>query len=215
MDVLDPGVRVLPRRPTGPPVPRRADGRAPCRQPHAHRDFRTGEYPRLPSYLIFDETTRLAGRIASLEAGENRRYTWSEDNRSEIEKGWIKQGDTFEALATELGIAHDGLAATGQRFNEAVDSGDDEFGRAADAMAPLVASPFYGIEVRPALFNTQGGPRRNERGEVLAVSGQPIPGLYSAGELGSMWAALYPGAGNVTEAIVSGRIAGRSAAAVT
>jgi succinate dehydrogenase/fumarate reductase flavoprotein subunit len=40
----------------------------------------------------------------------------------------------------------------------------------------------------------------------------PIPGLFSAGELGSIWAALYPGAGNVTETVVFGRIAGRSAA---
>jgi succinate dehydrogenase/fumarate reductase flavoprotein subunit len=63
----------------------------------------------------------------------------------------------------------------------------------------------------PALFNTQGGPRRDEEGRVLSGAG-PIAGLFSAGELGSLWAALCPGAGNVTEAIVSGRIAGRQAA---
>ena len=176
------------------------------------RDFRTGSFTRLPSYLIFDETTRLAGRIATLEAGANRRHPWSEDNLAEVARGWIKRGDSLEALATELGIAPDALAETGKRFNEAAVAGDDELGRVPDAMVPVVTPPFYGIEVRPALFNTQGGPRRNERGEVLAVGGDPIPGLFGAGELGSMWAALYPGAGNVTEAIVSGRIAGRSAA---
>jgi succinate dehydrogenase/fumarate reductase flavoprotein subunit len=47
---------------------------------------------------------------------------------------------------------------------------------------------------------------------VLDAAGLVIPGLFSAGELGSMWAGLYPGAGNVTEAVVFGRIAGRSAA---
>ena len=86
-------------------------------------------------------------------------------------------------------------------------------GRAADTLVAVKTPPLYGIEVRPSLFNTQGGPRRNEHGEVLDTGGRPIPGLFEAGELGSMWAALYPGAGNVTEALVSGRIAGRSAAA--
>jgi succinate dehydrogenase/fumarate reductase flavoprotein subunit len=86
-------------------------------------------------------------------------------------------------------------------------------GRSADTLVPIETPPFYGIEVRPALFNTQGGPRRNEHGEVLSVDGSPIPGLFGAGELGSIWAALYPGAGNVSEAIVSGRIAGRRASA--
>jgi succinate dehydrogenase/fumarate reductase flavoprotein subunit len=47
---------------------------------------------------------------------------------------------------------------------------------------------------------------------VISTERVPVPGLFSAGELGSIWGALYPGAGNVTEAVVFGRIAGRSAA---
>lgn len=47
---------------------------------------------------------------------------------------------------------------------------------------------------------------------MIGTGGTPIPGLFSAGELGSIWGSLYPGAGNVTEAVVFGRIAGRSAA---
>jgi succinate dehydrogenase/fumarate reductase flavoprotein subunit len=43
----------------------------------------------------------------------------------------------------------------------------------------------------------------------------PIPRLFSAGELGSIWSALYPGAGNLTEAVVFGRVAGASAARIT
>jgi succinate dehydrogenase/fumarate reductase flavoprotein subunit len=176
------------------------------------RDFRTGEFWRVPSYLIFDEKTRLAGRIATVEAGHNRRLAWSEDNSDEIAKGWIKRADTLDALARELGLPPDALDETGARYDAAARSGHDEMGRSPSTMVPLDHPPYYGIEVRPSLFNTQGGPRRDELGRVVAVGGEPIPGLFSAGELGSMWAALYPGAGNVTEALVSGRIAGRSAA---
>jgi succinate dehydrogenase/fumarate reductase flavoprotein subunit len=46
----------------------------------------------------------------------------------------------------------------------------------------------------------------------MDVFGKEIPRLYSAGELGSIWGSLYPGAGNVSECIVFGRIAGRNAA---
>lgn len=177
------------------------------------REVRTGEFRRLPSFLIFDETTRLAGRIATAEAGFNRHIGWSEDNSEEVTKGWIRQGADFADLARQLGLPEQALVETGRRYNDACRNGDDEMGRSADTLVPIETPPFYGIEVRPALFNTQGGPRRNEHGEVLSVDGSPIPGLFGAGELGSIWAALYPGAGNVSEAIVSGRIAGRRASA--
>jgi succinate dehydrogenase/fumarate reductase flavoprotein subunit len=177
------------------------------------RDFRTGEFARLPSYLIFDEATRRAGPITTHEAGANRGLTWSESNLDEVEKGWVKRGDSVADLARELSLPPDRLEDTVRRYNQAAGHGGDEFGRAPAEMVPLQEPPFYGIEVWPALFNTQGGPRRGPGGEVINTERVPVPGLFSAGELGSIWAALYPGAGNVTEAVVFGRIAGRSAAA--
>jgi succinate dehydrogenase/fumarate reductase flavoprotein subunit len=45
------------------------------------------------------------------------------------------------------------------------------------------------------------------------LEGIAIPGLFAAGELGSIWTDLYPRGGNLIEAIVSGRIAGAAAAA--
>jgi succinate dehydrogenase/fumarate reductase flavoprotein subunit len=176
------------------------------------RDFHTGEFTRLPSYLIFDEVTRQAGPISTNEAGANRMLEWSETNLDEIAKGWIKRGDTMAELASELGIPSADLAESAARFNTGVGTGD-EFGRPASELAPVATPPYYGIAVWPSLFNTQGGPRRDEQARVINVYGRPIPGLFSAGELGSIWGALYPGAGNVTETMAFGRIAGRAAAA--
>jgi predicted oxidoreductase len=48
---------------------------------------------------------------------------------------------------------------------------------------------------------------------VLDTDGKPIPRLYAAGELGSIWGYLYQGACNIGEALVFGRIAGKNAAA--
>jgi succinate dehydrogenase/fumarate reductase flavoprotein subunit len=179
------------------------------------RDPLTGAFTRFPSYLILDEATRLAGPLASRKGGWNRQRPWSDDNSDEIAQGWIKRGDSLVKLGAELGLdpdVVDELESTAERFNHAARHGNDEFGRPRQEMAPLDALPFYGVPIIPVLLNTQGGPRRDAQARVVDTAGQVIPRLYSAGELGSMWAELYPGAGNVTEALVFGRIAGRNAA---
>ena len=46
---------------------------------------------------------------------------------------------------------------------------------------------------------------------MLDQPGQPIPRLYEAGELGSMISDLYQNGSYLTEAMISGRAAGRNA----
>ena len=72
--------------------------------------------------------------------------------------------------------------------------------------------PYFAGKIFPTLYNTLGGPRRDSRAQVLNVHGKPIPRLYSAGELGSLWNRNYIGAGNMLECIVFGEIAGKNAA---
>lgn len=171
-----------------------------------------GRRYRTPSYLIFDEETRLSGPIATrVKHSYNQKFKWSDDNSEEIKKGWIKTGKSLDELATQLALPIDKLREATARFDDACQNGDKEFGRGKDLMRPLKA-PYYGIAIWPSLSNTQGGPRRNEKAQVMDVFGKEIPRLYSAGELGSIWGSLYPGAGNVSECIVFGRIAGRNAA---
>ena len=69
------------------------------------------------------------------------------------------------------------------------------------------------MELQPAMVNTQGGPKRNFDSEVLDTNGNPIPHLYSAGELGSCYGGYYTGGGNLAETMFSGRAAGTNAAA--
>lgn len=171
-------------------------------------------YPRIPSYVIFDKDTRIAGPISSAGTAWNRRFPWSRDNSVEIERGWIKAADTVGALGRQLGLTADALAETLRRYNDfCSEKHDKDFGRRPEYLVPIAKPPFYGVELWPCLLNTQGGPRRNERAQVMSVRGTPIARLYSAGELGSIWGMMYPGAGNVSEALVFGRIAGRNAAA--
>ena len=75
------------------------------------------------------------------------------------------------------------------------------------------AGPYYAVELSPSMLNTQGGPRRNARAQIVRPDGTPIPRLYSAGELGSIFSYLYQGTGNIGECFAFGRIAARNAVA--
>lgn len=174
------------------------------------RNAYNGELDRLPSYIIFDEKTRQAGPVFNRKVGYNRHFSWSPDNSAEVERGWIETAGTIEELARKLGLPPGEVGSTLTSFNKAAENGDDLLGRRPHMITALEA-PFYGIPLWPCLLNTQGGPRRSVGSEVLDPFGVPIPGLYSAGELGSIWGPRYPGSGNVAEALVFGQIAGRNA----
>ena len=181
----------------------------------AELDMETMERPRVPSFVVFDERTRLDGPVGNTERGAAAElYRWSEDNAAEVARGWIRTGATPGDLADALGLDPGALERTVREYNLAcARSRDPDLGRAPATLRPLERSPFYGAALWPSLFNTQGGPRRNARAQVLDAWGKPIRGLYAAGELGSLWSRNYPGAGNLTEVLAFGRIAGRNAAA--
>lgn len=169
-------------------------------------------WPRVPAYLIFDETLRRRAPL-SRDWRTDRDYDWSLDNSAEIERGWIKQGETLAALAAELGMDADTLESTVAKFNAGCESGaDTEFGRNPTTMAPIATGPFYALPMVPMLISTHGGPEHDEESRVLDLDGQPIPRLYAAGEVSSVVGWLYEAGSGHAEGIVFGRIAGENAA---
>ena len=173
-----------------------------------------------PMFLIFDRTLFSAGPLYDKHPSHGwtqiiERYDWSEDNSVELAKGWIKTADTLAALAAAVELDPDTLAQSVTRWNRHCDARHDfHFGRRL-MLAPIVEPPFYAIELSPSMLNTQGGPRRNERAQIVRPDGTPIPRLSSAGELGSIYSYLYQGTGNIGECLAFGRVAGRNAAAET
>lgn len=172
-------------------------------------------YLHIPTYAIFDEVTRRKAPLNPGNSGFNRTlYKWSSDNSAEIAKGWIVKASTMGELARKISVDEATLGKTVTKYNECCKNGQDaEFGRSKETLAPISAPPFYAIELWPCLINTQGGPRRDKEARVLDAEGSPIPRLYSAGELGSIWGFAYQGSGNNGESLVFGRIAGRNGAA--
>jgi succinate dehydrogenase/fumarate reductase flavoprotein subunit len=173
----------------------------------------------LPVHLVFDETMRKSGPLYPSEYffcwySMIEQYKWSPDSSAEIAKGWILKADTLRELAGKTGKDPDTLEKTVATWNQSCAAGNDsEFGRPAKQMAPIQNPPYYAAEFVPTFTNTQGGPRRNRFAQVLDTNRKPIPRLYSAGELGSIYSYHYQGGGNISECIVFGHIAGERAAA--
>lgn len=184
-------------------------------------DSHNMEFPRIPCYKIFDDDIRKKAKLGWEGSGTlGAFYEWSEDNSVEIEKGWVPFADTLEELAEKMGLDPEALVTTVEKYNADVEAGEDtEWGRTIKSddtvLSPqIITPPFYAQELFPTLLNTQGGPRRNAKAQIVDVFGEPIPRLYSAGELGSFWGIIYQGAGNNTESMVFGRIAGAELAAL-
>lgn len=194
-----------------------------------HLDPVKNRYPRIPCYAILDDETIKTGPICGGRSsgygffGEN--YKWSDDNSKEIESGIIIKADSIAELANKLNIPGTALQTTVERWNKDIRNGSDSlFNRAITRLpknkntaahvisAPLETGPVYGVPLYPALFNTQGGPKKNANAQVLNAFNEVIPRLYVVGELGSIWGDIYQGATNNAESIVFGRIAGRHAA---
>ena len=132
---------------------------------------------------------------------------------TEDRKAKLVSAETAEELAGLIGADPAVLAQTIADFNFYAENGRDyHLGRDPESMRALTGT-LYAAEFRPGVLNTQGGPRRNANAEVLDVQGNPIPHLYSAGELGGICAFQYNSGGNLGECMVFGKIAGTNAAA--
>ena len=77
----------------------------------------------------------------------------------------------------------------------------------------LDTPPFEAYAVTCGITFTFGGLRVNTDAQVMSTDGEPIPGLFAAGELvGGIFWFNYPGGTGLTNGAVFGRIAGGSAA---
>ncbi|MDO8769796.1 MAG: FAD-dependent oxidoreductase [Burkholderiaceae bacterium] len=127
--------------------------------------------------------------------------------------GYLKRGNTLEALAQTCGIDAQNLQNTVQRYNRlALEGQDADFAKGetpynriqGDAargypnpcMAPITRGPFYAVRVVPGSLGTFAGLKVNTHAQVLDAQGQPIAGLYAGGnDMNSMMGGHYPSGG--------------------
>jgi tricarballylate dehydrogenase len=137
------------------------------------------------------------------------------------------RADSLEDLASRMdGVDAAGFLATAAAFNAAVDDSrpfdpTTKDGRAAQGLAVpksnwanrLDMPPFEAYGVTCGITFTFGGLHVDAEARVISEEGEPIPGLYGAGELvGGLFYHNYPGGSGLTSGAVFGRMAGRNAA---
>ncbi len=145
---------------------------------------------------------------------------------------WFCESADLAELGAKTGIDADGLTRTVERWNRQVAAGaDPEFGRGSSAydgywgddsattlagktLGPIDTAPYYAVPVCIGAMGTKGGPRTDHDGHVLHVSGEPIPGLFAAGNaMAGVTGRAYGGAGGtIGPAMVFGYRAGHAAA---
>ncbi|MEO8203997.1 MAG: FAD-dependent oxidoreductase [Betaproteobacteria bacterium] len=177
-------------------------------------DPTTLRFPALPAFMVFDEAGRRMYSVAKsyINDPDVEPYDWSDDNLREVDLGILKRADSIADLARAMKVPAAQLGRTITEWNARCDDGaPDGLGRPASTRVPVASPPFYYGEVWPVVSNTQGALAHDAGQRVLNTFGEPIPRLYVAGELGSIWGFLYLSGGNLSECLVSGRLAGRNA----
>jgi fumarate reductase flavoprotein subunit len=128
--------------------------------------------------------------------------------------GLLVTAPTPGALASLLGMDPAVLQATVAEYNSFARAGTDPaWGRpvgGSDIVAgPIESPPFYGYPCRPGLTATYCGVRIDSQLRIIDIFGQPIHGLFAAGEVvGGFHGAGYLTGTALGKAAVFGRQAG-------
>jgi tricarballylate dehydrogenase len=136
------------------------------------------------------------------------------------------KADTLAELAELMGVPAEGLEATVAEFNAAAISTAEFIPTAMDGRSttaldppksnwaqPIAIPPFEAVPVKANICFTYGGLRVDGDTRVLATTGEPIPGLYAAGEITGIFCDVYPSGTSVLRSLTFGRRAGQVCAA--
>lgn len=130
-----------------------------------------------------------------------------------IAAGYIRTADNLADLAACMQIDPAVLEQTIERYNANVRNGiDPDFGRTSN-LVTIDTAPFCIAASTNALTSTYGGITTNGDMAVIDWIGEPIPGLFAAGEVvGGFHGAGYYSGTSLSSSATFGMLAGRAAA---
>lgn len=148
------------------------------------------------AWLVFDDT--VFERLGQLKGMLDLGIIHHAENAKELE---LKTGMNSKTVSDSLA-----------KYNNFKSKGiDEQFGR--KNMADTLIYPLYAVKVKPAVHHTMGGLKIDAQTRTLKSNGQPIEGLFAAGEVtGGIHGANRLAGNAIADTIVFGRIAGESVA---
>jgi hypothetical protein len=128
-----------------------------------------------------------------------------------LESGVVKAANSWDELATKVGVPLEQLRSTAARFNELAHNGhDDDFNRGDSVydnyygdptlpnpnLHPLGKPPYYAFRIVLGDLGTSGGLRTDEYARVLRPDDTVVRGLYAVGNTSAaVMGRSYAGAG--------------------
>lgn len=151
---------------------------------------------------------------AIFDADAVAREKWKPEPPHVDPDGWFFSADTLPELAARIKnqyqktpISGATLQETVNRYNSFVAGGADTDFKKPTPLHKIEKPPFYAAWTTPILHDTLSGLRTTTDSQVVDIRGEPITGLYCAGEAQGGFAQH-----GLTRCIVFGRLAGRHAA---
>lgn len=166
------------------------------------------------SWLIFDEKMRKHAM------GNNwDKVLWAPIDEGKKDLDFVKSGNTVEEAAQKAGLDPKKVKATVEKYNSYCEKGaDPDFGRTSlssgfGKIQKIENGPFYVFESVPVMIGTYCGLKITPEARVVDVFGDPIPGLWAAGELtGGVHGSAYMTGTAFSKAQAFGRLAVRDLA---
>ncbi|MBU5675941.1 flavocytochrome c [Alkaliphilus sp. MSJ-5] len=152
-------------------------------------------------YLIWDTTVK----------NKSHMDNYMKEFDQLVKQGTLIKADTIEEAAKFFDINVDQLKETIAKYNEYATNGKDEdFNRRGEIIG-LTEAPYYIQKVVPSVHHTMGGLKIDTEARVINNEGNPIPGLFAAGEVtGGIHGTNRLGGNAITDIVVFGRIAAES-----
>lgn len=165
------------------------------------------------SFLLFDDVIRKAAMKADKR---DARFWGSIDKDGKTPFAYV--GQTIADVARQAGLDPKTLEETVRTYNETAPAGKDAFGRTSLSSGfgkplPIRKAPFVLMPATASLIATYCGVRIDTQARVIDVFGEPIMGLYAAGEMtGGVHGAAYMSGTALGKAYAFGRIAAQTIA---
>jgi tricarballylate dehydrogenase len=168
------------------------------------------QQPRQFAWQIFD------GKVKQQLRDEYRIKQVTRISANTLEDLVAKMDDTDQKTALDTLRRYNDAVQTQIPFNPNVKDGRCTKGlevNKSNWANTLDTAPFEAYAVTCGITFSFGGLKINTDAQVINSDGEPIPGLYAAGELvGGIFWFNYPGGSGLTNGSVFGKIAGASAA---
>ena len=164
--------------------------------------------PDAKTFTVFDNKIR----EAAMKSDRREIPFWKDvQAKGTSPLGYV--GKTIEEVAKKAGIPAEQLVRTIKEYNATAPQGKDVFGRrtlsgGVGKPVALTEGPFVVMPATAAMIATYCGLRIDPKARVIDVYGEPISGLYAAGEItGGLHGAAYMTGTAFSKAAVFGRIA--------